>query len=693
MKKRILIAIAVLALFVLVFASCGGSSCEHEWELKSTTATCTEAGEGTYVCSLCQAEEVREQSALDHDYPSEPNEIKVPNCKEGGYSLYVCQREGCGHEEKKHETKPNPTAHDYEDVYEAPTCTAPGYTDRICKVEGCGQGDGSYAVIPALGHTFTREEPTGITVVEPKCKVDGYVTYKCQDCDLAEITRTIADLLAEGSSEEDKALANTLYALEHEFTVIANPDTDIVLPTCLTPGYTVYTCANGCGQTQSTAGTDAEVAALGHTYNRVGGTINLVVSYDSTCIQTGLKVAQCEDCEHKATSEEITANANLMEVIPTVDHFTGKGGDAFEKVGDIHPATCTESTYWDVKCALDENCTEMSTRKCADEDTYVDALDHEWYLYTDVLTSDAPTCLTEGEYRYLCTRCDVYMVDAETPAKNGIGGSDLKEAGYTVDKDGVALKDDLAAELVLHQYTVGEYVKAPTCVSRGIYACSVCQRNDIVSYEDDVDYDYHNREQIKLIKENIIEVIPPTCHTPGYSIYTCDHDSKCTETLKVEDVAMLNHTFAPVTEDGVLVCTVAECGAMYRNITSNTEITTEDFCLCGNCGDKVECGGTVSSMGTTIPTAPQAIVNGEKIALDKNIGKGIIELNAVAGTTFEVKVFNGENEVETLVVLNVTADENGKAYIFLYDVETVTSVSITASASATVSFYGVKEVF
>ena len=693
MKKRILITLAVLALFVLILASCGGgASCEHTWELKSTTATCTAAGEGTYVCSLCQAEEVKDMAALDHDYPSEPNELKIANCVEGGYALYICQREGCDHQEKKHQTKVDSTKHSYVEDRKDATCTEMGFVTNVC--EWCNEEDGSYAPIPALGHTFTREEPTGIEIVEPKCKVDGYVSYKCQDCDLAEIIKTIADLTAEGASEEDKALANTLYALDHDWTVIANPDTDIVLPTCLEPGYTVYTCANNCGQTQSTAGTEAEVAALGHTYNRVGGTINLVVDYDSTCIAEGLKVAQCGDCDHKATSEEYTENANLMEVIPTVAHFTGKGGDAFERVGDIHPATCTESSYWDVKCTLDDACTEKSTRVCEDVDGYTPALDHEWELYADVLTSDAPTCLTEGEYRYLCTRCDIYMVDEEAPAKNGISGAELLAAGYTVDKDGTALKGNLDAELVKHKYTVGKYVKEPTCVSRGVYACSVCARQDIESYEDDVDYDYHNKDNdIKLIKENIIDVIAPTCHTPGYSIYTCDHDAKCTETLKVEDVAMLNHTFAAVTEDGVLVCTVAECGAAYRNITSAVDKTETPFCLCGNCGDTVECGGTVSSMGTTIPTAPEAITAGYSKTLDKNIGKGIIELSGAEGTTFAVKVYNGENEVETLVVLDVTAGADGKAYIFLYDVETVTKVEITASAESTVAYYAVKEVF
>ena len=697
MKKKILITLAVLALFVLVLASCGGggASCEHEWELKSTTATCTDAGEGTYVCSLCQTEEVKSQPALGHDFPAEPNEIKVANCSEGGYSLYICQREGCGHEEQKHVTKEDPSKHNYLPTSKDATCTEPGFTVGIC--EWCEQEDSDFQPLPALGHTFTRAEPAegSIVITDAKCGVDGYVTYKCQDCDLPAITKTIADLTGEGATEEDKALAETLMALEHSFTIIANPETDIVAPTCEEPGHTVYTCANNCGTTKSTAGTDQEVAALGHTYNRTGATINLVETKASTCCEEGFKIAKCADCGHFATTEEYEENANLCGVIPTIAHFTGKGGDDYVEV-TYHEATCTEDSYWDVKCALDPNCTygtgsngeEIATRAGTN---FVEALDHEWELYTDVLKNGSPTCLTEGEFRYLCTRCDIYMIDGNSPAKNGVSGTALKAAGYTVDKDEAPLKDNLAADLVKHVYTPGKYVKEPTCVSRGIYACSVCKRQDIVSYEDDIDPEFHNKNQID--NSRVIEVVAPTCHSVGYTIYGCNYDDACTETKKDTYVAMTNHTFAPVTDDGVLVCTVAGCGAAYRDITSTADLVDKDeFCLCGTCEGEITCGGSVEANGSTYAKDPETITENYSKTLDKNIGKGIIELNAEAGTTFTVKVYNGTEEVDTLVNLNVTAGEDGKAYIFLYDVETVTKVEITASAAATVSYYAVKTV-
>ena len=688
MKKKILITLAVLALFVLVLASCGGgASCEHEWELSTTTATCTDAGEGTYVCSLCQAEEVKSTPALGHAFPEEANELKVPNCSEGGYALYICQREGCAHEEKRHEKPEDPSVHNYVEAKKDPTCTDGGFIKNIC--EWCDQEDGSYTPIPALGHTFTRTEPTGITITDPKCEVDGYVTYKCQDCELPEITKTIADLTGEDATDEDKALAETLIALEHVYSVIANPETDIVLPTCVEAGHTVYTCANGCGTTQQTAGTAPEELPLGHTYERVGATINLVETLAPTCCEEGFKIAKCDDCDHYATAEEYGENANLCATIETIAHFSGKGGDDYKEV-TYHEATCTADSYWDVTCALDPNCQEKDTRPGSN---FVEALDHEWELYADVLTDGNPTCLTEGEFRYLCTRCDVHMIDGASPAKNGISGTELLALNYTVDKDGNALKADLEAELVKHVYTVGEYVEEPTCVSRGVYACSVCKRNDIVSYEDDVDYDYHNENTIGNTR--VIEVVAPTCHSVGYTIYGCDHDEKCPETKKDTYVAMTNHTFAPVTDDGVLVCTVAGCGATYRDITSEAGKVLEptEFCLCGTCEEgNITCGGSVEASGSTNAKDPEEITASYTKTLDKNIGKGIIELNAEAGTTFTVKVYNGTEEVDTLVNLNVTAGEDGKAYIFLYDVETVTKVEITASAAATVSYYAVKEV-
>ena len=505
---------------------------------------------------------------------------------------------------------------------------------------------------------------------------------------------------------EALAEAAKLAPLEHSFTFIADPTTDLVLPTCTEPGHTVYTCANGCGAKQSTAGTADEVSPLGHTYNRVGSTVVYVVKEESTCCKEGFKIAQCQDCQHEATVEEYTANEDLKQVIATIAHFTGKGGDDYIEL-TYHEADCENDSYWDVKCALDPNCTygtgnngeAVATRKGSN---FVEALDHEWEIYTAVLTDGNPTCLTEGEWRYLCTRCDVYLMGSEA-AKNGISGTELLAKGYTVDKNGDALKENLTGDAVKHK--LGECVVQPTCYSRGIFACTVCPRRDVVNYEDDIDYDYHTNNEIGHTR--VIEVVDPTCHSVGYTVYGCDHDEKCPYTEKDSYVAMANHTFKPVTLDGVLVCT--ECNKAYRDVTSAVwQSETKDFCICGTCDEnKVMCGASVGASGSTYPKAPDTIVagvantfnlvdgdDGKYIA--ENIGKGIIEINGVTGASFTVKIYNGDTDVsgETLVKLTVTADENGKAYLFLYDVDSVTKVEITTEVEgSTVSFYAVKEEF
>ena len=69
MKNKIIIALLALTVLLVVFASCGGGSCEHNYVLDETsvTATCTQAGTGKYVCEFCQAEEVRDVPATSHD--------------------------------------------------------------------------------------------------------------------------------------------------------------------------------------------------------------------------------------------------------------------------------------------------------------------------------------------------------------------------------------------------------------------------------------------------------------------------------------------------------------------------------------------------------------------------------------------------------------------------------------------------
>ena len=108
MKKKILIALAILALVVCVFASCGGG-CEHNFEAKAdtNTATCTEPGQETYVCSLCGAEEVRDSLAKGHDLDTENAVVVEPTCKTGGYTTVECKN--CDYSEKQRETNPDTT--------------------------------------------------------------------------------------------------------------------------------------------------------------------------------------------------------------------------------------------------------------------------------------------------------------------------------------------------------------------------------------------------------------------------------------------------------------------------------------------------------------------------------------------------------------------------------------------------------
>ncbi|MBQ4586111.1 MAG: hypothetical protein IJA82_07890 [Clostridia bacterium] len=667
MKKKILIALAILALVVCVFASCGGG-CEHNFEAKAdtNTATCTEPGQETYVCSLCGAEEVRDSLAKGHDLDTENAVVVKPTCEKGGYTTVECKN--CDYSEKQRETNPDTTnGHKYIPDAAPATCLTAGWETSICEL--CGQEGYDGKVLPALGHTYERLNPTGIEIVLPKCHVDGYVVYTCQDPTCNEtvkgytVTKTLEDL--EAGTEEDKALAATLIALEHDFSL--KVDAESVAPTCTTVGYIMYACANGCGAEHVKS---ADIPALGHTYDREGGTQVYVTTLEPTCCDEGLEKAKCQECD--------TYSETYQNVLDRVAHFTGKGGDAYREV-TYHEATCTTDSYWDVQCTLDEDCIYTGTRAGSN---FVEALKHDWVLDESVLGSDGlPNCYTEGHWQYKCSR--------------NCGVDTAYETELQADPDYATVTDKTPVE-AKHEYTLGTYKKGPTCVSRGIYTCTnpLCGK-DFESYEDDVVYDYHQNNDIVHSSEYIAEngVIAPTCHSEGYTIYVCNNDPDCPYTEKGSYVAKINHNFAAVTDDGVLTCTDVNCKLSYINITTVKDKTESDFCLCGKCEGTVTCGGTITAIGTTKPTAPEALASGvaytKELDAESNLGYGLIELKGDAGTTYTVKVYNtaGEEITDILTSLNVSNENGATAYICLYEVEDVAKVEITASANATVALY------
>lgn len=667
MKNKIIIALLALTVLLVVFASCGGGSCEHNYVLDETsvTATCTQAGTGKYVCEFCQAEEVRDVPATSHDIDEENPEVVKATCLAGGYAEYSCKN--CDYTEKRHETNPDPNAHVPVEDKVPETCLTDGYIAYNCGV--CGNELPGSQKVNKLGHTYERAEPDGISITSPTCEDSGSITYTCTDptCPMREngeaysFVKTMQDFVDAGDNDTALSLA----ALGHDFEGnIANPATDVIAPTCTTAGYTIFTCKNGCGSTQRSA----DLPALKHDFERDVPSITYVVTTPSTCCDTGIETAQCQDCGEFSDS--------LTQIVPVVAHFGGKNGPSYIEV-TYHQATCDAGSYWDVKCSLDPDCVQTSTRTGAETTDYVEALGHDWILDTAVLTADKPTCKTEGHWMYKCSReakCNVEHKNEEQLIALGQKPNDGHDAPLTGDE-------------VKHSYTIGDYVVEPTCVSRGIYACSICLRQDVVSYEDDVDYDYHDTNDIDY--SVVIEVIDSTCYSEGYTIYGCEHDEECPYTEKGNYQPKLSHTFAPVTENGTLVCTDINCQERYINVTTVIkDELNEKFCICGTCEEgNITCGGSVIGTGTKLPDAATALTANEKYTktFDTNFAKGLIELKGEEGTTYTVVIKNGENVVDTLKI-DLTV-EGALVYIDLYEATNVTSVEITASTAATVSFY------
>ncbi len=166
----------------------------HQWSEWTVTkeATCTEKGEETRTCSVCNETETREAEAHGH---KTTDTVVAPTCTADGYTEHVCDI--CG--ESWRDTVVPATGHTTElcNAKEA-TCTESGYTgDQVCTV--CGEIVEKGEVIPATGHSWGEWEITK----EATCFADGEKTRICTVC---------------GETETEVILANTEHCPCKEFT-------------------------------------------------------------------------------------------------------------------------------------------------------------------------------------------------------------------------------------------------------------------------------------------------------------------------------------------------------------------------------------------------------------------------------------------------------------------------------------------
>ncbi|MBO5380077.1 MAG: hypothetical protein J6A90_07120 [Clostridia bacterium] len=648
MKKKLLIALVVVSLIVCVFAACG-KECEHNWQEGPTTATCDTAGQTTMTCSLCGATTQKTAAALGHEW--EFVETVAATCQAGGYDLYECKREGCDATDHQNETKVDfsPAGHNYQPENVPPTCDKAGYTENTCTI--CGNGDGNRVTLPKLGHTFQREDfdgENGVVPTYPTCEENGYITYNCMEegCGYKEVV-TYEQLLEKGETE----LAAMYEKLGHNFTVLE----DYADPTCTVAGYMINGCANGCGKSEKVA-TDP---ALGHSYERADST-EATYTYKQTlaptCITEGYEWVVCtvEDCGY-CTEEAADKDEEYVAAYRRAIEATGV--HVFDKNPTVVAPLCDAQGYTTYSCSADGACTATEDRD------FVDALGHEMVLTESLLTDGKPTCVTNGNYPYNCTRCDFTDINLNGEENNG----------------------------ARHTFVAGEYTYAPTCITRGIYTCSVCDQ-EFEAYDDDTAAMPHGNHVFNVKGETTA----PTCSEYGYTTYGCSADGKCVATEKRDYVARAGHTFGEPTENGTIVCEA--CSATYINET--TVIKTEEHTLCKHDNGETcdTCGIGVIITGTKTPDAPAELAAGVQSTTTFDKGAALIELKGDVGTTYTIVVYGANGEAITsydvvedgtdIGKINVVTSANGSCIVDITEIEAeVASIAITASAAATVSFY------
>ena len=157
---------------------------EHKWDEGVVTkkATCTEAGEKTYTCTVCNATRTEKIEAAGHKYSTEWTIDKEATCTESGSKSHHCTV--C--DAKTEETEIKATGHKWDEgvVTKEATCTEAGektYTCTVCK-------ETKTEKIEAAGHKYSTEWTIDkeATYTEP-----GSKSHHCTVCgartDITEI--------------------------------------------------------------------------------------------------------------------------------------------------------------------------------------------------------------------------------------------------------------------------------------------------------------------------------------------------------------------------------------------------------------------------------------------------------------------------------------------------------------------------
>ena len=298
---------------------------QHNYgEYKQTKApTCTEAGEETRTCGICNYEDTRTIDALGHDF-GDWTVTTEATCTQNGKKSRTCKRDGCD----ATDTVDIP-ANGHTEVTDAavePTCTVPGKTEgKHCSV--CNEILVAQTEIPAKGHTWTAASCTAprtcsvcsatdgnplghdwsdwTVTTEATCTAKGEKTRSCKR-DGCDATETV-DIPANGHTEVTDAA---------------------VEPTCTMAGKTEGKHCSVCNEILVA---QTEIPAKGHTWTAASCTkprtcsvcsatdgdplghdwSDWTVTTEATCTAKGEKTRSCkrDGCDASETVD-IPANGH-----------------------------------------------------------------------------------------------------------------------------------------------------------------------------------------------------------------------------------------------------------------------------------------------------------------------------------------------------------------------------------------------
>lgn len=149
------------------------AACDHVFDEGKVTkeATCKEAGEKLYICTVCGFEKTEELPKTENHTFDEGKVTKEATCKEAGEKVYTCTI--CGFEKKEELPKTENHIFDEGKVTKEATYTEAGEKVYTCTVCGFQKTE----VIPVIPHThdFTWKVVSEATVFQPE-KVEGTCT-------------------------------------------------------------------------------------------------------------------------------------------------------------------------------------------------------------------------------------------------------------------------------------------------------------------------------------------------------------------------------------------------------------------------------------------------------------------------------------------------------------------------------------